>query len=313
MNYLIETDSRYILDSLLNKIIKKEALKINYNYKEQSITEVIQEAMYTSLFGEEKYIVVKNATFFGKDKLTDKESTMLLDYLEKQNPLTTIIFTTYEAVDKRKNITKRIISTNGFISKKSPKGYELTNETIKLINKKGYSIDDSSVRYLLQNCLNSWDIINNEIQKFELILPKNSKITKEDVTNIISSNTNDNIFKFISAFIEKKGYLCLQLLDDLLLVKTEVLQLLALLAREYRLMIKEQILVNQRFSAKAIMDKLKISEWQWQQIHKNNAYYHLDDLKEALISLSKLDYQIKSGQVDKLVGLRLFLLEQMEY
>ncbi len=313
MNYLIETDSRYILDSLLNKIIKKEALKINYNYKEQSITEVIQEAMYTSLFGEEKYIVVKNATFFGKDKLTDKESTMLLDYLEKQNPLTTIIFTTYEAVDKRKNITKRIISTNGFISKKSPKGYELTNETIKLINKKGYSIDDSSVRYLLQNCLNSWDIINNEIQKFELILPKNSKITKEDVTNIISSNANDNIFKFISAFIEKKGYLCLQLLDDLLLVKTEVLQLLALLAREYRLMIKEQILVNQRFSAKAIMDKLKISEWQWQQIHKNNAYYHLDDLKEALISLSKLDYQIKSGQVDKLVGLRLFLLEQMEY
>ena len=46
---------------------------------------------------------------------------------------------------------------------------------------------------------------------------------------------------------------------------------------------------------------------------KNKARYHIDDVKDNLLSLTKLDYEIKSGLKDKWLGFESYLVSLFEY
>ena len=63
---LIESDSRVLIDEKLREVIPENAEKVTYSYPETSIEEILQEATFVAMFQEEKYVVVRNAIFFGK-------------------------------------------------------------------------------------------------------------------------------------------------------------------------------------------------------------------------------------------------------
>ena len=62
-----------------------------------------------------------------------------------------------------------------------------------------------------------------------------------------------------------------------------------------------------------IMSNLRLADWQVQKLMKEASFYHTDDLKDYLINLSKLDYKIKSGKLDKTSAMYGFLLQNLEY
>ena len=68
-----------------------------------------------------------------------------------------------------------------------------------------------------------------------------------------------------------------------------------------------------KFTTKEIKEKLHLQDWQLDKVRKNASNYHEDDLKDYLIHLEKLDFKIKSGQIDKIIGLKMFLIDLYEY
>ena len=105
----------------------------------------------------------------------------------------------------------------------------------------------------------------------------------------------------------------IQYLEDLTTLKVEPLSLINLLAREYRNMLILKTLEEEKYMRKDIAKELGLQDWQYDKTSKNASNYHKDDLKDYLVHLEKLDYQIKSGKIDKLVGLKIFLLDLYEY
>ncbi len=312
MNILINSDSKILLDEELKRIIKDSTNKIIYNYSEVSLSDILEEAGYVSMFNEIKYLIIKNVSLFGKEKENSKNSESLINYLSNPNPNTTLIFTTYDAVDKRKSIFKKWQELGEYRELKAPVGYELINETKKLIMKNNYLIEDSGVRYIVNACVNNYDLIVNEINKFPLLMKENAMITMNTLKELISVNVKDNQFKFVDAVILKDMKLSFDLLEDLKCLKVESLQLINLLAREYRLMLMVSFLES-KHNSKEIMQELKLADWQLQKIMKNKARYHIDDVKDNLLSLTKLDYEIKAGLKDKWLGFESFLINLFEY
>ena len=308
---LITSDSKVLLDKKIKEIIGTNDVVIKYNMEESSIADILEEASYVSLFNEQKYVIVKNADIFGKKKITEKETESLLQYLKNPYPNTTLIFTTYETIDKRKNITKTLEEKQAIVELKAPKNYELTQEIKKQM--KNYKISDVSIKYIIDACLGNYDLIMKELEKFPLYFQKKDSISGEAVRQIVASNTTDNLFKFTDAVIKKDLHDAIHLLEDFLSLKIDTIQLLNLLAREYRLMYYYKILERQRKSSREIMSELKLQDWQVQKIIKNASIYHQDDLKDYLIELSKIDYKIKSGQYDKNLALYSFLVQNLEY
>lgn len=311
--YLIESSSRVLLEQEVAKILGASQNKIIYNAIDCTIEDILSEASYVSMFEEMKYLIVKNANFFGSQKLKEAEEEQLFKYLEQPYPLCTIIFTTYEPVDQRKKITKNIKEKYHYKKIIPPKGLELYNNVANLLIEKKYLAEKDSINYIINACLSNYDLICSEISKLDLYYEKPTKVKLETIQNIISKTLTDNNFKFLDAVIEKNLKKAYQLLEELMTLKVEPLSLINLLAREYRNMYEIKGLTKQKYSMNEIKERLHLQDWQLDKTRKNAMNYHEDDLKDYLIRLEKLDYQIKSGQIDKLIGLKLFLIDLYEY
>ena len=253
---LISSDSKTLIDQKLKEIIGESTNVLKYPFGEVSLTDILEEASYVSMFEEEKFLIVKNADFFGKDKLNEKDTEKLIQYLENPYPLTTLIFTTYEACDQRKSITKKIQEVGEFYLITAPKNYELNEEVKKLLHL--YKVDDVTVRYVNEACLGNYDIIVNEIGKLDLYFEKGSTITLDQMKKIIVSNVNDNVFKFVNAVISKDYRTTFSLLNDFEVIKIDVFQLVNVLAREYRLMFYYKILENKKYNRSEMAKSMKL-------------------------------------------------------
>ena len=300
--YLISSSSRVLLTEKQDELIQNQN-KIIYNAQEQTLEDIINEASYVSMFGEMKYILVKNANYFGTEKLKEQDEKMLLKYMENPYPLTTIIFTTYEPIDERKKVTKMM----------KEKGIDLYNKVADRLIEKKYIAEKETINYLINACLNNYDLICNEIEKIDLYYQKPTKINLETIKNLVSKTIVDNNFKFVDAVIQKDIKKAFQYLEDLTILKIEPLTLINLLAREYRNMLSMKLYEEKKINKKEIQQELKLQTWQYDKTKKNADTYHKDDLKDYLIELEKLDVKIKSGQIDKTIGLKLFILNLFEY
>lgn len=311
--YLIESPSRVLLEQEVDKVLGASKNRIIYNALDNTIENILSEASYVSMFEEMKYLVVKNANFFGTQKLKEEEEAQLLKYFEQPYPLCTIIFTTYEAVDQRKKITKMVKEQYHYNKIIPPKGLELYNSVANMLIEKKYLAEKDTINYIINACLNNYDLICCEIAKIDLFYEKPTKIKLETIRNIVSKTLTDNNFKFVDAVMDKDLKKAFGLLEELMTLKIEPLSLINLLAREYRNMYEIKQMIKQKQNRTEIKEKLHLQDWQLDKTQKNAMNYHEDDLKDYLIRLEKLDYQIKSGQIDKLVGLKMFLIDLYEY
>lgn len=308
---LISSESKILMDEKIKEITKKAVNLVTYNALEASLQDIMEEASYVSLFDEMKYVIVKNAHYFGKGKINEKESEMLLSYLENPYPCTTLVFTTYEGVDKRKNITKKIIESFECIECKVPKNYELTQEMKRKLS--NYKIDDKTIRYIQDACLGNYDLVMNEIAKIKDYFKMGEVLSLGMIQDIVSGNVDDNVFKFVDAVVQKNFKITFSFLEEYLALKGDVFLLQNMLIREYRLILYYLLYSRQKKNVKEIASELKLQDWQMKKVMEEASHYHINDIKDILIQLSLMDYHVKSGQQDKNMTMYSFLMNVLEY
>jgi len=128
----------------------------------------------------------------------------------------------------------------------------------------------------------------------------------------VAKSIETNNFKFIDAIISKDIKEAFKLYNDLKLLKVEPLGLISLLAREYRLMLFTKILKEEHYSIYEISSELNLQDWQLEKISKNASKYKIKTLESQIIGLANLDLKIKSGKIDKWLGLAKFIVDSAE-
>ena len=71
---LINGESILLINEAISKIIKDNKNITSFDMNANSIEDVLLEAGYFSMFEEEKFIVIRNANFFGTGKLNEKDT-----------------------------------------------------------------------------------------------------------------------------------------------------------------------------------------------------------------------------------------------
>ena len=84
---LITGESILLINEKINEIVKDNKNITSFDMNANTIEDVLLEAGYFSMFEEEKFIIVRNANFFGSGKLNEKEADSLLKYFENPNSL----------------------------------------------------------------------------------------------------------------------------------------------------------------------------------------------------------------------------------
>lgn len=306
--YLISIESYHLIDLEVKKIIKDNQV-IKYNLNKSNIKEVIEEANYFSLTGEQKYIVVYNADFFGTDKIDEKNSEIILNYLKNPNLTTTIIFTTQKQIDSRKKIVKEIKDNYKLIYNAKMDKRALTETILKYVHENEFEIDYNSINYIINNSYNNLDIMFNELDKIFIYYNFPCTIKLKDITKILGEELDNNNFHFVNAVIEKDLKKSIKIYNSLRIYKVEPTSLIILLAKEYRLMYYVLKMYQNQISLREISNNLNLADWQIDKLYNNAIHYKEKELLKNLVDLCNLDKNIKKGIWDKNTAIYNFLLE----
>ena len=277
------------------------SLRLTYDEVEKitagksNIDNVLDECSYFSLLNEEKIVIVNNFKI-------DTNSKPLEKYLKNPNPATKLILIT-NSIDKRSTIYKLIKEKGTIIEINELKPSELTSKINSYAKKEGVMIDYLAVNKLIDYNLNNYDLILSEIDKLKLI---KNKITKEDIIDYGSKIIGEENFALCDAITTKNKEETSKLLNDFIQNKEEVTPFIALLASSYRIILAVKSLSNK--SNETIAKDLNIHPYRVKLARDKASLYTLTELYNIIISLTDLDYKIKSMNVDNYMLLKIFLI-----
>lgn len=310
--YLLYGLEKYLIDEEIKKIIKDnniDSININkYNLENTLLEEIIDDASTISLFQDKKIIIVENAYIFsasGSKKLQEQNLDILINYMEHYNTNTILIFTIIkEKIDTRKKIVTNI-KKQGII-KEFNTILNITDWVAKQI--KPYSLTRDNIQFLINRVGNNLSLLDKEIEKLKIYKNDTKEITKEDIEELTHKNIDLDIFKLIDSILSSKKKESLECLEEMIKYGEEPIAIIIMLANQIRIMYQAKSLIKKGYSEREIANILEIHEFRVKKaLEKGNKY----DNKKILIKLEELadlDYQIKSGQIDKNIGLELFIL-----
>lgn len=273
------------------------------------IDQVIDYCFTAPFFAEYKVAILKNPIFLTGEK-TKRDYTefvdKLMNYLENENKTTIlIIYSLYEKLDDRKNIVKKLKKEYKFISLGAPNTIEMKNIIKRQVNKVNASIEDKAVERLIELVGADLVNINSEVEKLVLYKPDQT-ITKKDVEEFVVYNSESTIFDLSDTILSRNGTRSLELYDELIRSGMETVVLTNILANQIRIALLSQIYQEQGMQQVAIAKKLKVHPYRVRLSLKLK--YSAENLKEILVKLAALDYNIKIGKVNKHQGMKLLIL-----
>lgn len=311
MVYLLFSKEIFLIKKEIQKIIKDNNIEdININYydlNENQIKDVIDDSETFSMFDDRKMIIVDNAYLFtSKKNNIEQDAEILEKYLENVNPSTIIIFNFIDSkLDERKKITKAI--------KKFGTIKDLdTNIDIKTIIKemfKPYTIDNETINLFIERVGTNLIMLETEIEKIKVYKDENLKITKEDILNLTHENIEANMFLLVDMIISRQKEKAITIYHEMLNMNEEPIAIIITLANKIRTLYQTKELYRKGYSEYDIASILGVKTGYLYYLKDSLKKYDSETLYKLLSKLADLDYDIKTGKIDKNIALELFILE----
>lgn len=306
--YLIYGNDYGLIKREIDKITNGIIDVVKYDLSASNVSEVIEEASCMSLFGDKKVVIGENALFLtGTNTSVNHDIDYLTSYVNAESHDNIVILTVVQdKLDERKKIVKLLKKNVTVIHKETIDEKDLPKFVIKEFLNNGYKIDYKTASYFVDYVGKNVDILLSEINKMIIYKDTDKEIFIEDILNISSKGFNDNVFDLSDAIMKKDFKKIFSCYNDLMILKEEPIKIIALLASQFTLVYQSKLLSKEGFMSKDIASTLKVHPYRVKLALEAN--YPDFELKDILKKLHNLDYEIKTGKVDKIVGLENFLL-----
>lgn len=316
MLYLIYGNQPYTIQHRF-KAIAKDVLvtpdEMNYvklDASEVDFQTIMDEASLTPLGYDHKVVVVEHCDFLLKETKTLKESKEykeFLSFISHLDDMTSLILTVYESEIDKKSSVVSIAEEKGRVLYLGPVSEDQWLEYVySLIQKSGAEIDKDAANELAKRTAGDVALLRNTVNKLVLYTPH---ITYADINLMVEKPLEENIFLIYNNLISHKEDFAIKTYRDLVEQNVEPVRIISTLANQFRLLHEVKYLVSQKMNTKEIADTLKIKESRAGVISRQ--VYNIDEkkIRKTLDDLYNLDFQIKSGQLDRYYAFELFLIK----
>ena len=315
MNYFIYGSEQYLLKQELNKIIASNNDNDSIStvfYDGQSndfnMDLVLEDANTISLFGDKKVIIVNNPDFLsGQTTIADDQLKNLDEYLHDSSVFTTLVFY-YEMEDKldqRKKIFKLLAKECRVINIAAITSDTFRKYVMKDLKQNNIKIDQQGIDELLSRL--PINIINwkSELSKLSLY---GTLLGKDEIRHLISRSLDDNVFILVNAVMHRNLKIAVDTWHDLAVMKHDPIELVAILASQFRFMY-QCVILSKQYDNQKIADVLNAKLGRVNISLSNSRGVNSKRILSLLSSLADLDQKIKGGRLEKQLGFELFLIE----
>lgn len=310
--YLYYGLEQFLIDKEIEILKKQNNIEdidvIKYDLENTKIENVLEDALSISLFGNKKLIIVENAYIFTgtiNKKLIEQNIDVLKEYINNGSFNNIIVFTILkEKIDERKNIVK-LIKEKGVV-----KDFNISNNINKYVFDmfKNYKISNNNVNLLINRVGNNLEILNQEIEKIKTYKDSDLNISEDDIKNLTSKNIDTDFFNLIENIVIKNKEKALESYFEIIKYGEEPIKIIVVLANKFRLIYQALNLYKKGYSSKDISTILGSNYYAIKKCLENSRNYDNKTLLNCILKLANLDIDIKSGKIDKNLGLELFIM-----
>ena len=313
--YLFTGTSEIFIKNRMNRIIqsfnKYEYTIIKYDMETTSLSTVLSDAITVPFLEELKIIILKNPKFLTKSATSTKdEIKAMLKYLKNPCDSTLLIIdATNTIINQSNEIYKMLKNVARIIDYPDPEEIELKGSIVRSFDANGIDIKDDALTLLLEYIGDDQARLSQEIDKLSSYVGKGGTIRKEDIKLLVPKNINNEIYLLIKAIINHDLALTNQIYDNLITHTKDSLTIFSLISNKFKELLSTYRLLKYGYSQSDIAKFYNVSTGKAYYIVQEARAFKLSDLEFYIDKLAELDYQIKSGKLDKTIGLELLLLK----
>jgi DNA polymerase-3 subunit delta len=285
---------------------------VRFDTAETPLDAIVDEAETVPFLVPRKLIVVRDSTVFGSGRESARtlhKPERLLDYIGQPMDTTVLVFLVpQEKLDERKKLVKAA-KAGGFAARFAPLSHpELLQWMSKRARHQGRSMEPDAAEELLRRVGTDMAALAAETDKLALRAGDGGRITAASVAELVPVRTEQSVFRLTEEIAALRTDRAVALYYDLLRQREEPIRLAALLARQFRQMIQVKELGRQGYTPQQMAGQLGMHPYAVKVTADQARHFSAERLASLLERLAELDYGMKTGRVDKTMGLELFLL-----
>ncbi|MBB6729758.1 DNA polymerase III subunit delta [Cohnella zeiphila] len=317
--YVCYGTESYLIDDFIERLIAalmepehREMGLVRFSTSENPLDEIVDEAETPPFLVPSKLVVVRDSVVFasGRDSAkVEHRPERLQGYMSGPLDSTVLLFVVpHEKLDERKKLVKYAKDKDAVVSFAPMAAEELSQWAIRRAEGQKRRMEQGAVDELLRRVGSEMGAIAAEIDKLCLHAGEGGTVTAEAVATLVSASTEQSVFKLTEEIAALRTDRALALYYDLLKQREEPIKLTALLVRQFRNMLLVKELRKQGFTPQQMAGQLGLHPYAAKITAEQARGFSLERLAAVLERLAELDYEMKTGRVEKTLGLELFLL-----
>ena len=308
--YVLYGNNEFLLNLTLEQKIESFSVDpfnvLRYDLLESPAEDCLEDLQTVSFFAEKKVIILRNIQVV--ESLGEGEINRWKSYFEKPNPDVILIIVLSELLPEASLLGKELLKFGYMEKVKEMDKKEYPAFVRNFFSKYHYTITESAIDQLLERTHMDFTLIGQEAEKLMLFAYDSKEITEKDVLLLVSRNLEENIFELTNALLAKNDAKTIEIYYDLVARNEDPIRILNHITGKIRELMHTKLLLEKGLRQEQIAEHFAIKSGRIYYLIKNAQSISMEVLETHLQKLSKLDYDIKSGQIDKKLGLELYLL-----
>lgn len=273
-----------------------------FSGKDINVNEVVDLMGTMPFFADKRVIIIENSGWLktGNDRMVEAVKTLA--------DTTYLIFVEAE-LDKRNKLYKALLA-NGYAA-----ACEIQDEnTLKkwvmgLLKKENKMITQDALNLLLDKTGTDMENIKREVEKLVCYKYEEEGITAADVEVLCVERIQNKIFDMVEAVADKRQKQALDMYYDLLALKEAPLKILALIARQFHLLLQVREMKLKGADDASIASKAGINPYFLKKKYiPQSQRFQIKQLKQAVEACVQADEDVKSGRLADILSVELIII-----
>lgn len=304
--YLLYGEEDYLRkqyrDKLKGALVDDGDTMNNHYYEGKNIKaeEIIDLAETLPFFASRRVIIIENSGWFQKGG--DKMAEYLLGL-----PDTTYFVFVETQIDKRSKLYKAVNKQGKIAEFAHQDEQTLKRWILGMLKKEGKNITAADLQFLMERTGTEMANIKTEMEKLLCYTLNKSEVTRDDIEEICTKRVQNQIFEMMNAIADRNQKQALDLYYDLLTLKEPPMRILALIGRQFNLLMQVKELRKKGYSPQVISEKTGLHGFVVGKYAKQAERFKTRELREALEACVEADENVKTGKMNDVMSVEILI------
>lgn len=283
-----------------------------YDCMETAVSDILADAETMPFLAEHRLVLAQQAYFLTGVKPPAKveaEPEALIAYLENPPAYTSLILhVEADKLDERKKLVKVLQQKAVTLPFLPLRESDLFAWVERRADKYQVKIERPQATKLVERVGGELRLLDKEIEKIALYLGKPGALITDQAIELLASRTlEQDVFALVEEVVSGRLENAFRTLYDCMKTGEEPIKLLALLARQFRLLLQIKLWAPRGYSQQQMAGMLKVHPFVVKKTMEHARHFSEASLRRLLATLAEEDFRMKSGQVDKQLAIELFI------